>query len=136
MLSYMLFAGSLLCDIKSLKRHSISITSLAFIGTTISTFTVGLLSFYLLSFFGFSVQFIHCLIFGAVVSPTDPIAVLDMLKHLNAPKSLRNIIAGESLFNDGVAIILFMTLVKLSRVHHPLPSQVLYYCFYNSLLVV
>tara|TARA_E500000178_G_C16962933_1_gene726917 strand:+ start:151 stop:1308 length:1158 start_codon:yes stop_codon:yes gene_type:complete len=115
MLSYMLFAGSLLCDIKSLKKHSISIASLAFIGTTISTFTVGTLTFYLLSFFGFSIQYIHCLIFGAVVSPTDPIAVLDMLKHLNAPKGLRNIIAGESLFNDGVAIILFMTLIKLSE---------------------
>ena len=114
MLSYMLFAGSLLCDLKSFKKHIVEITSLAFMGTIISTFAVGVMTSYLLSSLNINVTIIHCLIFGAVISPTDPIAVLDMLKHLNAPKNLRDIIAGESLFNDGVAIILFMTLLKLS----------------------
>ncbi|OUX67275.1 MAG: hypothetical protein CBD38_02675 [bacterium TMED178] len=113
LLSYMLFAGSLLCDLKAIRQQKWSIFSLAFLGTVSSTAIVGIITYLILHAFGINTAITYCLLFGAFISPTDPIAVLDMLKFLNAPKKLREIIAGESLFNDGVAIVIFITLLNI-----------------------
>ena len=100
MLSFLLFAGALNVCIDQLFKEKWEVLILAILGTIISTFIVGGLTFYLLMWIGQPLAFIYCLLFGALISPTDPIAVLAVFKKLNAPKSLDTRLAGESLFND------------------------------------
>ena len=115
MLSFLLFAGALTVNISDLSEHKWEIGILAIFSTILSTFLVGSLSYILLNnFLNLHMAFIYCLLFGALISPTDPIAVLAMLKELRAPKSLEVMVAGESLFNDGVAIVLFLTLYHVA----------------------
>ncbi|MBU0697291.1 MAG: sodium:proton antiporter [Bacteroidetes bacterium] len=115
MLSFMLFAGAIHINIEDLRKEKISVIMFSTFSVVISTFLIGAISFYLLPFFGLQVPFIHCLLFGSLISPTDPIAVLGILKETNIPKSLETKIAGESLFNDGVAVVIFITIWEAAR---------------------
>jgi len=114
MLSFMLFAGSIHIKIEDLKSESLSIAAYATVSVVISTFIVGYGAYFVLGLFGIEVMQIHALLFGALISPTDPIAVLSILKTSGISKSLQTKIAGESLFNDGVAVVVFIILLQLS----------------------
>ena len=114
MLSFMLFAGAIHIKFKDLNNEKLSILLFSTISVLISTFMIGFASYYVLTFMGFRVQLIHAMLFGALISPTDPISVLSILKSTGISKSLETIIAGESLFNDGVAVVVFITLLKLA----------------------
>ncbi|MAD96422.1 MAG: sodium:proton antiporter [Flavobacteriaceae bacterium] len=115
MLSFLLFAGALHTDFKALKANGKPIIAFATIGTITSVFISGTLTYFLLQAFGFDVAFIYCLLFGALISPTDPIAVLGIMKKVGAPKNLEIKIVGESLFNDGVGVVLFLTIFKIAQ---------------------
>mgnify|MGYP000170766561 CR=1 FL=1 len=118
MLSFLLFAGALHINLEDLAKQKWVISSLATVGILTSTFLVGTVGYYLLGFFGLHLDFIYCLLFGSLISPTDPIAVLGILKSANAPKTLETKIAGESLFNDGVAVVLFIVLLGIATGGH------------------
>lgn len=118
MLSFLLFAGALHVDINDLTELKWSIGSLATVGTLVSTFLVGMLTWWVLGWFGIALSYIYCLLFGALISPTDPIAVLGILKTAGAPKSLEMKITGESLFNDGVGIVVFLTILGVATGTH------------------
>jgi len=113
MLGFLLFAGALHVDLEYFIKRKGTIASLATIGLLMSTFMVGGLSWLVFRWLGFDVSFLACLIFGSLISPTDPIAVMGTLKTLEAPKDLEANIAGESLFNDGVAVVVFTGLVAM-----------------------
>ena len=114
MLGFPPFAGGFHIDATCLKHQGLPVVILATFGTILSTFIVGGLAWYTLRIFGFPIPFIHCLLFGAIISPTDPIAVLGILKEAKIPYSLELKIAGESLFNDGIAIVIFLTVLELA----------------------
>lgn len=116
MLSFLLFAGSIHIKLNDIKSERAPIIAFSTIGVVISTIIVGGLMYFLLQAFSLDVSFIHCLLFGALISPTDPIAVLGILKTANIPKSLETKISGESLFNDGVAVVLFVAIYEISQV--------------------
>lgn len=113
MLSFLLFAGALHVNLDDLLERKWVILSLATIGVLISTALIGFLSWGILQLFGISVPFIYCLLFGALISPTDPIAVLATLKSAGVAKSLETKITGESLFNDGVGVVIFLVLLGM-----------------------
>lgn len=114
MLSFLLFAGSLNVDVKELKAAKWEIAVLSTVSTIVSTFIIAGVLYGVSSSLGFPLSFIYCALFGALISPTDPIAVLAIFKKLHAPKQLHATVAGESLFNDGVGIVLFITLYQLA----------------------
>ncbi len=114
MLAFLLFAGALHVNIGDLANQKWIIGGLATIGVMVSTALVAGLTALLTSALGLDVPFLHCLLFGALISPTDPIAVMGILKKANAPKSLETKIAGESLFNDGVGVVVFSVLLMLA----------------------
>lgn len=118
MLSFLLFAGALHINLGDLAKQKWVISSLATVGILISTFLVGGITYYLLGFFGLHLDLIYCLLFGSLISPTDPIAVLGILKSANAPKTLETKIAGESLFNDGMAVVVFIVLLGIATGGH------------------
>lgn len=111
MLSLLLFAAALHVDLQALRRHRWQVASLALIGTVLSTAIVGLSLWWLLPLLGSGLGLMYCLLFGALISPTDPIAVAGILASAKAPKELELVIAGESLFNDGVGVVLFALLL-------------------------
>ena len=113
MLGFLLFAGALHVDLEYFVKRKGTIATLATIGLFISTFLVAYLSWLVFNLLGLNVSFLACLVFGSLISPTDPIAVMGTLKTLNAPKDLEANIAGESLFNDGVAVVVFTGLVAM-----------------------
>ena len=113
MLSFLLFAGALNVNLQNLAERKYSIASLATVGTLISIFIVGTATWLLLKLFNINLSFIYCLLFGAIISPTDPIAVLSILKTTNAPKSLETKITGESLFNDGIGVVAFIVMLEI-----------------------
>jgi CPA1 family monovalent cation:H+ antiporter len=108
MLGYLLFAGALQIDVGRLKQNAWIIMVLASLGTVLSTLLIGIIAYYTLQWVGFPVPFLASLLLGALISPTDPVAVLAILKTAGAPPSLDIQIAGESLFNDGIALTLFL----------------------------
>lgn len=110
MLSFLLFAGALHVDLGQLARHKWIIGILATIGVVSTTFMVGYVSSWVFAALGFDLPFIYCLLFGALIAPTDPVAVLAILKTAGVPKSLETKVAGESLFNDGVAVVVFLVI--------------------------
>lgn len=114
MLSFLLFAGALHTNFNQLKIQRWPVLVFATLGVLVSTFLVGILTFYLLQLLGLDVAFIYCLLFGALISPTDPIAVLGILKKAGAPKKLETKIVGESLFNDGVGVVVFLTIFAIA----------------------
>jgi len=114
MLGFLLFAGALHVNLDDLKEQRIAIAVLALFGTVLSTFLVGIGMWWVLQQLSMNVSFIYCLLFGALISPTDPIAVMSILKTLGTPKSLETKIAGESLFNDGVGVVLFLGVLEIA----------------------
>lgn len=114
MLSLLLFAGALHVDLSELRAYRWQIAVLAVVGTVMSTVLVGFLLWYGLPFAGLALPFTYCLLFGALISPTDPIAVMGILKSAGAPKNVELVIAGESLFNDGVGVVLFSLLLTMA----------------------
>ncbi|WP_158979396.1 sodium:proton antiporter [Cellulophaga sp. L1A9] len=114
MLSFLLFAGALHTNFEQLKVQRGPILLFSTLGVLVSTFLVGTAVFYLLQIFSLDVQYIHCLLFGALISPTDPIAVLGILKKAGVPKKLETKIVGESLFNDGVGVVVFLTIYQFA----------------------
>ncbi|RZN84667.1 MAG: sodium:proton antiporter [Winogradskyella sp.] len=115
MLSFLLFAGALHTNFDQLKVQRWPILAFATVGVLGSTLLVGVIMYPLLTTMGFNVTFIHCLLFGALISPTDPIAVLGILKKVGAPKKLETKIVGESLFNDGVGVVIFLTIYAIAK---------------------
>ena len=114
MLSFLLFAGALHVDLDDLLERKWAISLLATVGILISTAVVAGMLFYAWRAIGVEVPFAYCLVFGALISPTDPIAVLSILKNVEVPQTLQAKIAGESLFNDGVGVVVFTILVSLA----------------------
>jgi len=115
MLSFLLFAGALHTNFQQLKIQRKPILVFATLGTLLSTFLAGGFIYYLLTLLQFEIDFIYCLLFGALISPTDPIAVLGILKKVGAPKKLETKIVGESLFNDGVGVVIFLTIYQIAK---------------------
>lgn len=114
MLSFLLFAGSLHVNVLELSRYKTLITYLATISVFFSTCFIGVCLYLLTQIFCINLPFFYCFVFGALISPTDPIAVLGVLKIVRAPKSLELKIAGEALFNDGMGIVLFFVTLSLA----------------------
>ena len=115
MLSLLLFAGSIHIDAIHLKKERVPIIVFSTVGIFISTFLIGTMLYFLFSFFHLYIGYIYCLLFASLISPTDPIAVLSILKRAGIPKSLETKIAGESLFNDGVAVVVFLTIIEIAQ---------------------
>ena len=126
MLSFLLFAGALHIDLDRLSRQKWIIGTLATVGTVGSTFIIGILAWLVLDLLNIGLPLMHCLLFGALISPTDPIAVLGILKKARVPESLEIKICGESLFNDGVAVVVFLVLLQIAAGGHTL-RQVLWH---------
>jgi len=118
MLSYLLFAGALHVNLDDLRQQKFVIAGMATFGVIASTFMIGASFYYLLPLFGFELRLIDCLLFGALISPTDPVAVLGILKKAKVPKSLETKITGESLFNDGVGVVIFLALLGIATGKH------------------
>ncbi len=114
MLSFLLFAGALHVNLNDLSQQRGIIFVLATFGVVAAAFIIGSVSWFVFGYLGLDIPFIYCLLFGALISPTDPIAVLGILKQSNAPKSLEAKIAGESLFNDGVAVVMFLVIARIA----------------------
>jgi len=113
MLSFLLFAGALHINLDDLKKDKWTVATLSIVGVAISTFLFGSLIYYVLGWLGHPLGYLWCLLFGALISPTDPIAVLSILKSVNVPKKLETKIAGESLFNDGIGVVVFIVLHEI-----------------------
>lgn len=115
MLSFLLFAGALHTKIDGLHQNRGPIFLFATAGVLVSTFLVGFGVYFVFQWFGHPIDLIYCLLFGAVISPTDPIAVLGILKGAKAPKKLETKIVGESLFNDGVGVVVFLVIFGIAQ---------------------
>ena len=115
MLSFLLFAGAMHIKLEDLTSEKWAITILATAGVVVSTFIVGGLTWSVLDILGIPASFIYCLLFGALISPTDPVAVIGILKTVGIPKSLETKIAGESLFNDGIGVVVFLIILELAQ---------------------
>ncbi|MBC8093686.1 MAG: sodium:proton antiporter, partial [Pseudonocardia sp.] len=114
MLGFMLFAGSLHIKLDELRTRKWTVLVLSTVGVLISTAVVGLLAWALLGAAGIPARLIYCLLFGALISPTDPIAVLAILRQAGVPKDMEIKIAGESLFNDGVGVVVCLALLEIA----------------------
>ncbi|MEO7731373.1 MAG: sodium:proton antiporter [Kofleriaceae bacterium] len=124
MLGLLLFAGALHIDLDDLGSEKVAIGTLAIATTLLSTAIVGVVTFVLLRALGVPVRLIEALLFGALISPTDPIAVLGVLKAAGAPRELEVRIAGESLFNDGVGVVIFGVLLSIGAGHGASASDI------------
>jgi len=116
MLGFLLFAGAIHIDATALRKQMLSVIALSTIGTVLSTAIIAVSLFYMLPLFHLQIPLIYCLLFAALISPTDPVAVLAILKKAKLPQSLELKIAGESLFNDGVAVVIFVSLLEISQI--------------------
>ncbi len=114
MLGFLLFAGALHVDLDDLRRHGLAIGTLATVGVLMSTALVGVGAWTVFNALGIEMRLVHALLFGALISPTDPIAVVGILRRIAAPPQLRVRIAGESLFNDGIGVVVFLALLGAS----------------------
>ena len=114
MLGFLLFSGAVHIDLHELARQKWPVLLLATLGVLLSAFLIGGLLWLILGAVDIRLSFLYCLIFGALISPTDPIAVLSILTNAGLPKGLEMQIAGEALFNDGIAVVMFLILVRLA----------------------
>jgi len=114
MLAFLLFAGAMHVNLNALLDNKWVVGLLASVGVIASTFMVGIVSYFIFGLFGFKIEFIYCLLFGSLISPTDPVAVMGVLKRAGATKNLETKIAGESLFNDGVAVVVFLVIFGIA----------------------
>ncbi len=114
MLSFLLFAGALHVNLGDLMKRKYAIASMATFGVMISTFLIAYAMFFISAAVGLDIPLAYCLVFGALISPTDPIAVMGVLKTVKVPETLEAKIAGESLFNDGVGVVVFTIMVALA----------------------
>ena len=114
MLNFLLFAGALHININDLKNYKLPIFTYATISVVLSAFFISVLLYYIAPLVNIKIPYIYCLLFGTLISPTDPIVVLGVLKQANVPKRIENKITGESLFNDGVAVVMFAVVLKLA----------------------
>lgn len=115
MLSFLLFASALHINLKKLAEEKWPIFTLATVGVLISTVITATSMYYLLPLVGINLDYIYCLLFGALISPTDPIAVLAMIKEYSISKNLEVKFSGESLFNDGIGVVVFLTIFEISN---------------------
>lgn len=115
MLPLLLFGGAFLLDLKALAAEKLLVGVLSVPGTVLSFLTVAALMHTALQWFGLNAGWLPCLFFGAVISPTDPIAVLELLSRIGVPRAIQAQLAGESLFNDGVGAVLFIALIDVTR---------------------
>lgn len=123
MLAFLLFAGAMHIDLGELMKSKWIIGLLASFGVILSTFIVAAAAYAVFSLLNIEMPFLYCLLFGSLIAPTDPVAVLGVLKTAGASKSLETKIAGESLFNDGVAIVVFLTIFGIAINGDPLSAQ-------------
>lgn len=114
MLGFLLFAGALHVDLSDLRRETWLVVTLATFGVVLTTVLVGLATWGLTAALGLELPLIYCFLFGSLIAPTDPIAVLAILKRVGAPKSIETKLAGESLFNDGVGVVVFLALMGVA----------------------
>jgi CPA1 family monovalent cation:H+ antiporter len=114
MLGFLLFAGSLHVEINELHEQKWNVLVFSTVGVILSTLLVGTLMYFVLRWIGLPMKYIYCLLFGALISPTDPVAVMDLLKMADAPKAVETAIAGESLFNDGIGVVVFTILYAVA----------------------
>ncbi|HEY9195354.1 MAG TPA: cation:proton antiporter, partial [Mucilaginibacter sp.] len=115
MLGFLLFSSAFNLDGQKLKREMRPVFVLSTLGVILSTAVFGFLLYYLAPFFHIRMPLIYCLLFGALVSPTDPVAVSAIVKNSKLPAHLETIISGESLFNDGVGLILFVIILEIAQ---------------------
>ena len=122
MLSFMLFAGALHVDLSAIREQRRAIAVLALVGTLISTFLIGTSLWLIFGYLELDMPYIWFLVFGALISPTDPVAVLGIFKSVRVPESLKATLAGESLFNDGIGVVVFAVLLAIAvgGAHGPL----------------
>jgi len=124
MLGPLLFAGAMFVNLDDLLKQKWTILTFASIGVLVSMMVVATLFFYASQLVGIELQWIWCLLFGALISPTDPIAVLGILKKLGVPKSLEIKFTGESLFNDGIGVVLFIVLLSILQGNEATPAYI------------
>jgi CPA1 family monovalent cation:H+ antiporter len=132
MLSLLLFAGAFLLDINALRQQRLPVALLSVLTTIFSTIAVGSITYYAVRLLGYHSPPLECLLFGALISPTDPIAVLEMLRRVHAPKHLEAQLAGESLFNDGVGAVIFISLLAATRGPLPTISHIILQIFFAA----
>jgi len=114
MLSFLLFAGATHVDAQKLKKEIVPIISFSTLGVLLSTIIIGFLMFLIFKAFSLKIELIYCFLFGALISPTDPIAVLGILKKSKIPLALETKITGESLFNDGIGVVIFLSIMEIA----------------------
>lgn len=129
MLSFLLFAGALHVNLEDLSKHKYIIIILATFGIVANTFIVGSLAWLVFALVNIKLSYIYCLLFGALIAPTDPIAVIGILKKAGISKSLETKITGESLFNDGVAVVVFLILLEIATGGHEVTLQHISFLF-------
>ncbi|WP_347273732.1 sodium:proton antiporter [Candidatus Kuenenia sp.] len=129
MLSFLLFAGALHVNMEDLSKHKYIIIILATFGIVANTFIVGSLAWLVFALVNIKLSYIYCLLFGALIAPTDPIAVIGILKKAGISKSLETKITGESLFNDGVAVVVFLILLEIATGGHEVTFQHISFLF-------
>jgi len=134
MLSFLLFAGALNINLESLARQKYIIGLLATVGVLGSTVIIAFISRWVMALLGIDLPMIYCLLFGALISPTDPIAVLGILKKVGVSESLETKICGESLFNDGVAVVVFLVFLKIAGGHHEVTAVSVLGLFFKEAL--
>ncbi|HVZ24820.1 MAG TPA: sodium:proton antiporter [Sediminibacterium sp.] len=113
LLCFLLFAGAMHTDYNQMRHNRKSIVLFSFVGVILSTILAGTAVYYLSNWFGLPINYLYALLFGALISPTDPIAVLGILTKANVPKTAEINIVGESLFNDGVGVVVFISLLSI-----------------------
>lgn len=114
LLAFLLFAGAMHIDLLDLRKQRLPILLLSILSTVLSTVLIGLLSWGVFRAIGFALPLYSCLLFGALISPTDPVSVLAIMRRVGMPKNIETQLAGESLFNDGVGAVLFVTMLEAS----------------------
>lgn len=114
MLNFLLFAGALHVNMSDLKEQKVSIMIYSTVSVVLSALIISMLLFYIAPIFGIKIPYLFCLVFGTLISPTDPIVVLGVLKQAKVPKRIETKIVGESLFNDGVAVVMFAVVMEMA----------------------